>query len=494
MRISDFEKMQQNLEQMRQNLNNIQNIEHMKQVESTKKTRRTHRGRRAVEKKINKIEHPKMARIEKDEHIIVMITIAIVAITFVFSTSIFAKTMSDNTQNEQATVEKQEENTNQSNEDNQVVEETVEEVADEEIVEEESLEDVVIESNENAIELENILMENVSVLKSKEYAEEVRPLEFETQYIENANLPEGEEVITQEGVNGKQQVTVIKSYENNELVAENILEAVPMESAIPQKVDVGTSKFLANNKVHLGDTMYVTEEVALKDDSDSSSNEVCTILKSLDVKLEELAGEEWCKIKFDGKEGFVQSKYLTSKTVTPGIVDANRIQRIKMNLSEDMPLNKSTGFTLEDYKKMLSGISSDKNKVIEENAETFYNIDKNYNINGVFVAAMAIHESGWATSTISKDKKNLFGYGAYDSSPYQSSYSFDTYAEGIELVAKVLVKYYINEEGTPIYDGETAKGSYYNGSTAADVNIKYASDSNWHSKVFKYMEMLYGRI
>ena len=32
----------------------------------------------------------------------------------------------------------------------------------------------------------------------------------------------------------------------------------------------------------------------------------------------------------------------------------------------------------------------------------------NYHINGVFLASMAIHESGWGTSTIAKDKKNLF--------------------------------------------------------------------------------------
>lgn len=107
---------------------------------------------------------------------------------------------------------------------------------------------------------------------------------------------------------------------------------------------------------------------------------------------------------------------------------------------------------------------------------------------------MAIHESGWATSTISKDKKNLFGYGAYDSSPYESSFSFETYAEGIELVAKVLVKNYINEPGTPIYENEVAKGSYYNEPTMEGVNVRYASDTNWHQKIYKYMEYLYNRL
>ena len=478
MRDNNFEKMQQDLQKMKDNLENMYKIEEVEHIR--KKSNK--RGRRAVEKKINRIEHPNITKIAKEEQIIVLATIFIVAVTFIFSTSIFAKTMSENT----VETQKVEENTENSN-DNVVEQEESSE-------KESTAENVVLESNENAIMLEDILLENVSVLKSKEYAEEERPIEFETEYTENAKLPEGEQIITQEGVNGKQQVTVIKSYENNVFVSENILDTVIMENYIPQKVDVGTSKFLATNKIHIGDTIYVIEDVTLREDSDKTSNEICTINKSLDVVLEDLESEDWSKVSYDGVEGYIENKYITSSFVTPGIVDANRRQKIKMSLSEDIALNQSTKLTLEDYKKVLSNNSSDKNKVIEDNAEVFYNMDKTYNMNGIFLASMAIHESGWATSTISKDKKNLFGYGAYDSSPYESSYSFDTYAEGIELVAKALVKYYLNEEGTPIYEDEVAKGSYYNGPTVADVNKRYASDTEWHNKIYKYMSYLYDRL
>lgn len=483
MKINDFEQMQQNLDRMKKNLDSLPHIE-------ASEPQKNNRGRRAAGNKVNKISHPKLTKIAKEEQIIVLTTITIVAITCVFSTSIFAKTISENSVEKQEIVEEQandELKEDKPESDNNVVEENVQ-------VEEQNTEELVLENNENAIQLEEILMENVSVLKSKEYAEEIRPIEFEIEYNENPNLPEGEEEITQEGVEGKQRVTVIKSYENNVLVSENILETIPIENYIPQIVDKGTSKFLANNKIHLGDTMYVTEEVVLKAEADDSSDEICAILESLDVTLNELDGEEWCKVEYDGLEGYVKSEVLTSAEVTPEIVEENRIQKIKMTLSEDMPLNQSTDLTLEDYKKILSGNSADKNHVLEDNAEVFYNMDKTYNMNGVFLASMAIHESAWGTSTISLDKKNLFGYGAYDSSPYQSSYSFETYAEGIELVAKALVKYYINEEGTPIYDEEMAKGSYYNGPTVSAVNTRYASDTNWHNKVYSYMEYLYNRL
>ncbi len=57
---------------------------------------------------------------------------------------------------------------------------------------------------------------------------------------------------------------------------------------------------------------------------------------------------------------------------------------------------------------------------------------------------MGIHESAWGTSKISKNKYNLFGYGAYDSNPYNGAYTFSNYSESIDLIARVLVKYYIN--------------------------------------------------
>ena len=474
MRINDFEKMQQNLEQMKNNLESIQRIETVSSVKHKGK------GKRAAPKKVNKMA--------TGEQIILLVTIAIVGFTCIFSTNIFAKTIAENNVENQLVSQEEKEDFQEVAENNgQVPMQNVEEEPEKET-------EFVLEKNENAIQLEEILLENVSVLKSKEYKEEERPIEFGVTYNENPNLPEGEEVVTKQGVNGRQQVKVIKSYENDVMVAEDILESIVIENDVAQEMDRGTSKFLAKNKAHLGDTMYVTKEVVLKDKASEEGNEIVTIPKSLDVILQELADETWCKIEYDGLEGYILCKDLTTSTVTPGILEANRIQKIKMTLQVDMPLNHSTDLTLEDYKRMLSGNPSDKNHVLEENAEVFYKMDKNYNMNGVFLASMAIHESGWATSTISKDKKNLFGYGAYDSSPYESSFSFETYAEGIELVAKVLVKNYINEPGTPIYENEVAKGSYYNEPTMEGVNVRYASDTNWHQKIYKYMEYLYNRL
>ena len=163
------------------------------------------------------------------------------------------------------------------------------------------------------------------------------------------------------------------------------------------------------------------------------------------------------------------------------------------NLNFEMNLTKPSGFNLEQFKKMLTD-TKDKNKIFEENSDYFYYIENEYNINGVFVAAIAIHESAWGTSRIAINKHNLFGYGAYDSNPYNGAYTFSNYSESIDLLARVLVKYYLNSPGTVIYDGQKASGKYYNGSTITGVNQKYATDKNWANCVYKHMQYLYNKI
>ena len=227
---------------------------------------------------------------------------------------------------------------------------------------------------------------------------------------------------------------------------------------------------------------------------DNNSKEIAEISNYLDVVLLGLPNESWCKVSYEGIEGYLPTSDLTSAAVTPNMPEKCRIQKLLLKLDINMPLNQSSGLTLADYKKILSNLPNDKNNIFEDNYEVFYNVDKKYNINGVFLASLAIHESAWGTSQIAEDKKNLFGYGSYDATPYESSYEFDDYKDGIELVAKVMVKYYLNPVGTKIYDGEKAVSTYYNGSTISDVNIRYASDENWHQKVYNYMSMLYNRL
>lgn len=353
---------------------------------------------------------------------------------------------------------------------------------------------VSIEINRHRLNAHNIITSNAALETVKEQVTEERDIPFETLYTERNLLPKGEEVVLQQGVNGKKNVTLVRSYDNGELTAEDIIQEEKTKDYVPQIVDVGTSEFLAKIKAHLKDTLYLTKDTVLRDGMSDTSNQVAEIKNYFDVVLLDLPSEDWCKVSYDGVEGYLPTKNLTSAVVSPTMPEKNRIQKIVIKLDKDMPLNQSSGLTLADYKKIFTGLPSDTNNIFADNCETFYNIDTKYKINGIFLASLGIHESAWGTSQIAKEKKNLFGYGSYDATPYESSYSFDNYKDGIELVAKVMVKYYINPVGTNIYDNEKALATYYNGPTIADVNIRYASDENWHEKVYSYMEMLYNRL
>ena len=353
------------------------------------------------------------------------------------------------------------------------------------------------ESNSSAIDLQKVLNSNLSTIKTIITSEEEQEVEYPVTKVDNPLLPKGEEKVKKAGIKGKDKVTVVRTYENNEVVEEIVTQRTTIEPTTEEIVEVGTSEFLANNKVHIGDTMYLIEDVTLKQMDNEASLDVVSVKKYLDVKLLDLSGD-WAKISYEDKdgtkEGYVKNIKLTSSAVNQDVLEKNRLQKIITKLDFNMELNKPSGFTEDDFKKMLSGNAQDKNLVFTNNATFFYQMEQKYNLNGVFLAAMGIHESQWGTSRIAMDKKNLFGYGAYDSDAYTYSFEFEDYTEGIELVAKVLVKHYLNTTGTPVYDGELATGKYYNGPNVSGVNVRYATDTNWANAVYTIMENLYKKL
>ena len=238
--------------------------------------------------------------------------------------------------------------------------------------------------------------------------------------------------------------------------------------------------------------------LAIWSEPSEDSRKITTLKQNDEIKVLEII-QNWYKISYGNTKGWVKSectiyinpnaseeqKQTTSETKTK--------EQLLATLNINMQLNKPSGLTLEQFKKVLSD-EKDKNKIFANNAEYFYYIEKQYNINGIFVAAVGIHESAWGTSKIALQKNNLFGYGAYDSNPYNGAYEFSNYSESIDLLARVFVKYYINPSGTSIYGGEKAVGTYYNGATLSGVNTKYASDKNWANAVFSHMKYLYNKL
>ena len=367
--------------------------------------------------------------------------------------------------------------------------------------EEQSIEVLKI-SNAEPIDINEFIEKNAKEGTKEEWTTEDVELEYMTRYKNNASLPKGTIQVVQEGREGKQQITNKLTYQNGELISEEQVSAKIIKASLDKIVEVGTGNYKSNYKVKVGDTLYVTSDrLSVMSEPNEEAQKVGTLFKNDELKLQEISGE-WYKISSSGTVGYVRAECTTY--MSPGSSydeieqsasseKAQNKAQLQSKLSFGMALNKPSGFTLEQFKKVLTD-SKDKNKIFQNNAEYFYYIEKQYNINGIFVAAVGIHESAFGTSKLAVQKNNLFGYGAHDSNPYNGAYNFSNYSESIDLMARVFVKYYLNPKGTSIYGGEKASGKYYNGATLSGVNTKYATDKNWANGVYKQMEYLYNKL
>ena len=355
-------------------------------------------------------------------------------------------------------------------------------------------------SQANKIDIDQIINQNTNNGQTEQITKKEEVLEYLTEYRTNKEIPKGMSVVVQEGRQGKQEITIKTTYDKDgNQIKEEQTNATITKASANKIVEIGGANYTSNYKVKVGDKIYVTsDELAVRAEATEESRKITTLKKEDELKILEIT-QNWYKISYQNITGWVKAectiyinpnaseeqKQTTAETKTKG--------QLLSTLSINMQLNKPSGLTLEQFKKVLSD-NKDTNKIFEENAEYFYYIEKQYNINGIFVASVGIHESAWGTSKIALQKNNLFGYGAYDSNPYNGAYNFTNYSESIDLLARVFVKYYLNPAGTSIYGGEKAAGTYYNGPTLKGINTKYATDKNWANAVFSKMQYLYNKL
>ena len=353
-------------------------------------------------------------------------------------------------------------------------------------------------SNANEIDIDKIMNENTENGQTEQIITKEEVLEYLTQYKINKEIPKGISYVTQEGINGKQQIIIKEIYDSQgNFVKEEQIGTKIIKASSKKIIEIGGANYTSNYKVKKDDEIYVTSDMLAIWSEDSEDSRKITTLKQGDkLKILQIK-ENWYRIKYENIEGWVKSEctlYFNIKE-EQNVKDTSikTKQQLLNELNFNIKLNKPSGLSLDQFKKVLSD-NKDVNKIFINNAEYFYYIEKQYNINGIFIAAVGVHESSWGTSKIALNKNNLFGYGAYDSNPYNGAYTFTNYAESIDLIARVFTKYYLNPAGTHIYGGEKAVGSYYNGATLTGVNTKYATDKNWGNAVYSYMKYFYNKL
>ena len=341
-------------------------------------------------------------------------------------------------------------------------------------------EQVNVEPNQNSVDILELMVQNNYA--NKKLINEERSIDFATEKQNDDQIPKGEEVVETKGEKGTKQVTALQQYDEKTLVGEEIIESIVTKEPKNEIIHVGTSEFLEKLKIHIGDEVYLLEKSDLKKEANKKSDTLTTINRYLNLEVLEVSNE-WTKVKYKDNEGYLQNDKLTSESQTPKIKERNRIAKLKEGLNINMNLNQVSGLNLNDFKTVLGYNASDRNNIFSDNAEAFYNAEQKYQVNGIFLASIAIHESAWGTSYLATQKKNLFGYKAYDRDPINSAQDFASYEDCINTVAEALSKNYFS-----------TTGSFYNGTTVQAVNTKYASDKAWYTKVYSYMEYLYEKL
>lgn len=355
------------------------------------------------------------------------------------------------------------------------------------------------QSNSKQLNLDKVVEQNENDIVTEKIETTETDVEFNTKYRENNSLPKGKMQTIQEGQDGKQNAIVKNIYKEGNLISSKLISNEITKAAIDKIVEIGTGSYMSNYIPIVGDQLKVTSDtLALRLEPNKDSEKVITINKDEKVTFKK-SQDNWYYVQYSSYFGWAENDCLTyynpqaQNEEQDGTQELTKEQLLK-NVGFSMLLNEKSGLSLAQFKKIFANDKNDKNNVFKDNAEYFYYAEQQYDINGVFVAAVAIHESGWGTSSISLAKKNLFGYQAYDRNPYENASNFGTYAEGIDLVSRVFVKYYLNPAGKSIYGGEKAVASYYKGSTLTAVNTSYASDKNWANGVYNWMVYLYNKL
>ena len=202
-----------------------------------------------------------------------------------------------------------------------------------------------VELNRQAFNMQKIIAENSNFEKVKEQVSEEREIEYETQTQSSSTLPRGEQIVQQQGIPGKENVSLIKTYENGEFIEEIILSKETLSEPTPEILSIGTSDFLANLNIHIGDSVYLTTTSTLRKEPSETSEGVAEISKYQEVKLLDLPNENWCKVSFNSFEGYLLTNVLTSISKTPNIIELsqstnpNSWQLLLVNKNNKIPEN-----------------------------------------------------------------------------------------------------------------------------------------------------------
>ena len=145
------------------------------------------------------------------------------------------------------------------------------------------------------------------------------------------------------------------------------------------------------------------------------------------------------------------------------------------NYFQYLPLRGQSSYSGSALNSMINNKVSSDSKM-KNTGNEFVKSQNTYGVNALLMTGIAANESGWGLSNIAKNKNNLFGLDAVDSSPGESANYFASVSQCIqEFARKWMSKEYLNPKQWKYFGG-------FLGNKASGMNVKYASDPYWGEK------------
>ncbi|MCM3734149.1 S-layer homology domain-containing protein [Fictibacillus nanhaiensis] len=152
-----------------------------------------------------------------------------------------------------------------------------------------------------------------------------------------------------------------------------------------------------------------------------------------------------------------------------------------------MPLYTKTSYTAEELNQFVKEHKPDGigTSVLETMGEKFKAIEKEHNINAMYLLAHAIHESKWGTNEKAIARKNLFGIGAQDGTDGLTT--FDSYDACLDSLVYNLIK---KKEDNYFLESSYRYNGAFLGNKDLGMNVFYATDPYWGQKIAGFMNQI----
>lgn len=263
-------------------------------------------------------------------------------------------------------------------------------------------------------------------------------------------------------------------------------EAEPVTSEQPASGNPVQAPELTETAIS-GKTYVTVSSLNLRKTAGTDSEILAVIPNAAFIFPTHKVSNGWFKLMFNGKTGYVSGGFI-KEVVTGDPMNRDGYQFIDLRKP-----SKVRALQIDQY---INNNLAGRTSVLAGKGQAFINAGNKYGVNALYLAAHAIHESGFGTSGISLGKYNLFGFGAFDATPFVGAVRFASVEQNIDYIAQEMKATYLNP-GNWKYKGaylgfstRTVTGNVRVDSNSEGMNFYYASDIKWGQKIAAHMQKI----